>query len=216
MLVPAKSPGEGQQAQTLEYYERNAESYFKVTRDADLSPLYDRFTKRLPQGARILDAGSGSGRDTLAFLRRGYAVSAFDSSPALCELSTWLTGVRTRVLRFQELEDEEEYDGIWACASLLHVPEAELPDAIARLVHALTLGGVLYMSFKHGAGERISEDGRFFTDMTDSRLRQVLDVLPGVNLEELWITTGEGQFQGQGEWLNALVSKHRSGGSHDG
>ena len=211
MQVSANCPGDVRQERTREYYERNAESYFKATRDADLSPLYDRFTKRLPQGARILDAGSGSGRDTLAFLQRGYAVSAFDSSPALCELSTWITGVRTRVLRFQELEDEEEYDGIWACASLLHVPQAQLPDAISRLVRALKLGGVLYMSFKHGAGERITEDGRFFTDVTKSRLRRVLKRVPGVKLEELWITTGEGQFQGQGEWLNALVSKRRRG-----
>jgi len=214
MLVSAKSHGDGQQAQTREYYERNAESYFKATRDADLSALYERFTRRLPEGARILDAGSGSGRDTLAFLRRGYAVSAFDSSPALCELSTRLTSVRTRVLRFQELEDEEEYDGIWACASLLHVPEAELPDAIARLVRALKPGGVLYMSFKHGTGERVTEDGRFFTDMTDSRLRRVLNALLEAKPEELWITTGEGQFQGQDEWLNALVSRQKRGEAH--
>lgn len=215
MLISAKASGDGQKAQSLEYYERNAESYFKATRDADLSALYERFLRRLPKGARILDAGSGSGRDTLAFVRRGYAVSAFDSSAALCELSTRLTGVRTRVLRFQELEDEAEYDGIWACASLLHLSEAELPNAIGRLIRALKPDGVLYMSFKHGAGERVAEDGRFFTDMTESRLRRVLRRVPGVKLEELWITAGEGQFQGQGEWLNALVTKHKRGGSRD-
>src|SRR5690606_22260482 len=159
MLISAKASGDGQKAQSLEYYERNAESYFKATRDADLSALYERFLRRLPKGARILDAGSGSGRDTLAFVRRGYAVSAFDSSAALCELSTRLTGVRTRVLRFQELEGEAEYDGIWACASLLHLSDAELPNAIGRLIRALKPDGVLYMSFKHGAGERVTEDG---------------------------------------------------------
>jgi SAM-dependent methyltransferase len=209
MLVSATSSGDRQPAQTLEYYERNAESYFKATRDADLSALYERFIRRLPKDAHILDAGSGSGRDTLAFLRRGYKVSAFDSSPALCELSTRLTGVRARVLRFQDVEDKEEYDGIWACASLLHVQEAGLPDAIARLVRALKPGGVLYMSFKRGSGERVTEDGRFFTDMTDSRLRLVLQVIPNARLEDLWITTGEGQFQGQDEWLNALVSRQK-------
>ena len=214
MLFSARTPGEGQQGQTRDYYERNAERYFKATRDADLSVLYDRFIRRLPKGAHILDAGSGSGRDTLAFLRRGYAVSAFDASPALCERSTQLSGVRTRVLRFQELEDEEEYDGIWACAALLHVPEAELPDVIARLIRALKPSGVLYMSFKRGAGERVTEDGRFFTDMTDSRLRRVLQAFPSLKLEEIWITTGEGQFKGHGEWLNVLVSKQKRGEAH--
>jgi SAM-dependent methyltransferase len=215
MLISAKAPGDRRQAQTFQYYDGNAETYFRTTCDTDLSALYEHFLRRLPKGARILDAGSGSGRDTLAFLRRGYAVSAFDSSPALCELSARLAQVRTRLLRFQELDDYEEYDGIWACASLLHLPEAELSDAISRLVRALKPGGVLYMSFKHGSGERVTEDGRLFTDMTESRLRRILEALPDVKLEELWITAGEGQFKGQGEWLNALVSKHKCGESHD-
>lgn len=215
MLASAKTSGNRQEAQSLEYYQRNAESYFKATHDADLSALYERFLRKLPKGARILDAGSGSVRDTLAFVRRGYAVNSLDSSAALCELSTRLTGVRMRVLRFQELEDEGDYDGIWACASLLHVSEAELPNAIGRLIRALKPNGVLYMSFKYGTGERVTEDGRFFTDMTESRLRQVLKWVAGVKLEELWITTGEGQFQGQGEWLNALVTKRKRGESHD-
>ena len=214
MLVSARTPGDRQQGQTRDYYERNAERYFKATRDADLSVLYERFIRRLPKGTHILDAGNGSGRDTLAFLRRGYAVSAFDASPALCERSTQLSGVRTRVLRFQELEDEEEYDGIWACAAVLHVPEAELPDVIARLIRALKPGGVLYMSFKRGAGEHVTEDGRFFTDMTDSRLRRMLKSFSNVKLEELWISTGEGKFQGHDEWLNALVLKHDLGNPH--
>lgn len=202
-----RSSEHSQQTQTLEYYERNAKRYTQETFYADLSSLYEVFTRRVPKGGRILDAGSGSGRDTLAFGRQGYVVSAFDASPALCERSTRRTGITTQLLRFQELEDEEEYDGIWACASLLHVPKMELPDAISRLVRALRPGGVLYMSFKHGFGERVTEDGRLFIDMTEDQLRRLIRDLPGTKLDELWITTGEGQFQGRGEWLNALLSK---------
>ena len=202
-----KSSGVGQQATTLAYYERNAESYFRATHDTDLSTIYQRFIRRLPKGGRILDAGSGSGRDTLAFVERGYYVKAFDSSTALCKLSTEFTGIRTSVRRFQEVEEEEEYHGVWACASLLHVPETELADAINRLVRALKAGGVLYMSFKHGAGERVAGDGRFFIDMTEERLRRLLQGLPGLKTEGVWKTLGEGRFVGEGEWLNALVSK---------
>lgn len=214
MLVSAKSSRSKKETQTLEYYERNADTYFRTTLDTDVSALHERFLRHLPAGAHILDAGSGSGRDTLAFLQRGYVVSAFDSSPALCELSTRLTGVRTHVLRFQDLEDVEEYDGIWACASLLHVQEADLPDTIARLVRALKPGGALYMSFKHGRGERVAEDGRFFTDLTGKHLRRILKTIPGVRLEELWISSGEGKFQGQDEWLNAILLKQASGEHH--
>ena len=210
MRVNRNISSKSQPERTLEYYERNAQEYFNATCDADLTTIYDRFTRSLTKGGHILDAGSGSGRDTLAFLRRGYSVSAFDSSPALCKLSTQLTGVRTRVLRFQEFTDKEKYDGIWACASLLHLPTTELSDVIARFIRSLKCGAVLYMSFKHGAGERVSGDGRFFTDMTEDHLEGLLQKFPGLKLKEVWKTDGEGQFLGRGEWLNALVSKERS------
>ena len=192
---------------TRGFYEHNAEDYVQKTFDLNVAPLYDRFIPLLPPRARILDAGSGSGRDTLEFLRSGYDVSAFDSSPALCALSTKLTGVVTHELRFQDLKDNEEYDGIWACASLLHVPQSDLSNSILRLVHALKPGGVLYMSFKHGLGQRISEDGRFFNDMTPDGLKRLLQEIPEGRIQDIWTTVGEGNFQGITAWVNALFCK---------
>jgi SAM-dependent methyltransferase len=201
-IAPKQRP-----ARTDEYYETFAHQYFELTVHADLSALYERFLRYIPPGGRILDAGSGSGRDTFAFLRRGYQVEAFDSSPALCALSTRLTGVTARTLRFQELEDESAYDGIWACASLLHVPEGELPDVLARLARALKAGGALFMSFKRGPGERVAEDGRFYTDMDTPRLRLLFRAVPEMALEEVWETEGEGAFKGRDQWLNAIAVK---------
>ena len=195
------------QANTLGYYEVNADNYFRVTHDADLSSIYQRFLCKLPKGGRILDAGSGSGRDTAAFIRRGYLVEAFDLSPALCELSTEFTGIQASVRRFQEVDEKEEFDGVWACASLLHVPEAELGEVTNRLVRALKTKGVLYMSFKYGAGERVAEDGRFFVDMTEDRIHDLVQGVQNLKVQRVWRTLGEGKFAGQGEWLNALVSK---------
>ena len=102
---------------------------------------------------------------------------------------------------------KEEFDGVWACASLLHVPEAELGEVINRLVRALKTKGVLYMSFKYGAGERVAEDGRFFVDMTEDRIHDVVQRVQNLKVQRVWRTLGEGKFEGQGEWLNALVSK---------
>lgn len=200
-----------QHRKTLQYYERNAQEYFNATRGVDLSEIYDRFTRLLLKRVCILDAGSGSGRDTLAFKERGFSVSAVDPSPSLCQLSTKLTGIPTRVCSFQELEAEEEYDGIWACAALLHVPMDQLPHAIMRLAHALRPGGVLYMSFKYGRGERVSADGRFFVDMTETRMKQLIRAAPELSVEELWITHGEGKFKGVDDWLNTLAIKRTSG-----
>lgn len=207
MSAGRKQSSKGQHAKTLAYYEDNAQNYFKATHDADLSSIYRSFLRELPRGGRILDAGSGSGRDTAAFVRRGYVVEAFDLSPSLCELSTEFTGIQARVRGFQDVDEKEEFDGIWACASLLHIPEVELGEVIGRLVRALKRKGVLYMSFKYGVGERVAEDGRFFVDMTEERLWPVLSTVQKLEVQRVWRTLGEGKFEGRGEWLNALASK---------
>lgn len=197
--------------ETIAYYDRTAEAYARATLDVDMAPIYRRFLAYVPPAGKILDAGSGSGRDTLAFLNLGYRVQAFDASVELCALSYSLTGVETRHLRFQDLHDQEAFDGVWACASLLHVPEAELGDAMARLLTALRPGGVVYMSFKLGHDERITTDGRMFTDMDEPRLRTTLRSLPQAHLKDVWISGGEGRLKGQSNWLNCIAVKREGG-----
>lgn len=133
-------------------------------------------------------------------------MSAFDASAALCRLSTSLAGVSTRQLRFQEFDETEEYDGVWASASL-HVPRVELPDCISRLVRALKPGGVMYMSFKHGSSERFAPEGRFFADQTSGGLQSVLDEVGGTGTEKLWVTPGTDVFGDPTRWVNALIRK---------
>lgn len=210
-LKPPPSPDT--EGSTTGYYDRNAQAYFDATLNVDMSDFYDEFLRHILPGGRILDAGSGSGRDTLAFLKKGYEVDAFDSSPALAELSTKLTGVPTQVLRFQEFESAPLYDGIWACASLLHVPANELDDALARLLRALKPGGVLYVSVKYGSGERLADDGRHFVDFDKTGIRNLFAKFPDVTLMKTWISGGEGPLRGRDNWLNALALKAPDGGN---
>jgi SAM-dependent methyltransferase len=193
------------------YYEQHAREYFESTIDIDVGGLRERFLQYVSRPGRILDAGSGSGRDTLAFLRLGYEVEAFDSSVALAALSTSFTGVRTRVCTFEEFEDFARFDGIWACASLLHVATKSLPDALSRLANALKPGGVLYTSFKQGEGERDSPDGRRFTNMTLPALQSLLNSLDEMRIREVWAYTGE-SASGEGEiWINAIATRQLDG-----
>jgi SAM-dependent methyltransferase len=189
------------------YYERNADAYARATRGVEMSELYGHFLPHLPPHARILDAGSGSGRDTLAFLHKGYAVDAFDASPTLARLSSALTGIPTQVLRFQEFASPPVFDGIWACASLLHVPKSELQDAVLRLVHALKPHGALYLSVKYGSGERVAEDRRLFVDLNRRDLHRLFGNIPEMKLTQVWISAGEGSFQGKDKWINAVALK---------
>jgi SAM-dependent methyltransferase len=189
-----------------DYYEDNAARYFEATRETDMGPLRFRFLAHLPAGGRILDAGCGSGRDSRAFLADGYAVVAFDGSAALAELAGPYIGRPVEVRTFSEVDWHEAFDGVWACASLLHLPWAELPDAVARLARALKPGGVLYMSFKHGRGER-TEGERFFLDLDEAGLDALVAAVPELVLIEAWRSADRRGEAGRQDWLNALARK---------
>ena len=190
---------------TLNYYQANAARFFADTQSVDMTPLYERFLPLLPAQALILDAGCGSGRDSKAFLQRGYRVVAFDACQALVELAQQHTGQPIAHRDFSQICEVNCYDGIWACASLLHLPENEVAEHIQRLWQALKPGGVFYLSFKYGEGER-EQAGRHFTDATETRLAHWLKNIPDLASTETWIT--EDQRPGRNErWLNALLSR---------
>lgn len=190
---------------TTRYYEANADSFFAETVSADMSSLYEKFLARLPAGAQILDAGCGSGRDARAFAARGYAVTAFDASPALAELASHHCGFTVQARTFAEVHEIEAYDGVWCCASLLHVPVAEMGVALVRLWRSLKPGGSLYVSYKLGAGERIHGD-RKFTDVNQATLRSWLADLTDSQVADLWVTD-DVRPERRDKWVNAIATK---------
>jgi SAM-dependent methyltransferase len=193
--------GEG----TIDYYDRNAARFAAETGGLDMSPLYCRFLRHLSPGGRILDAGCGVGRDTLAFAERGYSVVAFDASAEMVRLARERAAGRAEVLQmgFEDVAWRGEFDGIWACASLLHVPLAEFPSVGTLLATALRPGGACYMSFKLKTGERIAGDRRF-TNHTAESLNAALHGT-GFRLADVW-TTHDVRVSRAGErWLNTVA-----------
>ncbi len=170
-----------------------------------MSPLYQHFFERLPRGGHILDAGCGSGRDSKAFSSQGYRVTAFDACAALVQHAREYTGLPIALRSFSDVDEKSSYDGIWACASLLHLPENTLKDALLRLWNALKPGGHFYLSFKYGTGER-EHTGRYFTDATEERLKQWLDPITDVDSAEIWITEDQRPERNE-RWLNALIRR---------
>ena len=130
---------------TLAYYDKNAGEFVRRTRDVDIKATRQAFTALLPPRAHILDAGCGSGRDAAAFLYEGFTVTAFDGSVAMAELASAGTGLRVLQLTFGQVAFDAVFDGIWACASLLHLPTDHLDDAVARLIAALKPAGILFI-----------------------------------------------------------------------
>lgn len=195
---------------TLAFYEKHSQEYYKSTVDVDMRELYEPFLSELPSAGRILDAGCGSGRDTKAFLERGYRVVAIDASPKMTQLAAALTGQRCEVLRFQEMEFHEEFDGIWACASLLHVPKSQIPDVMRRFIRALKPGGIFYLSLKEGEGEQVAEDGRFFNYYTAESFRRLLTNFPVLRELAFWKTEEIRSHEYRSLWLNFLLKKQGS------
>lgn len=190
---------------TDQYYEQYAAEFFGLTVGVDMSPVYQRFLAQLQPGSHILDAGCGSGRDAKAFAEAGFRVTAFDGSAQLARLASAHCGFEVANRRFDDVDEIAHFDGIWCCASLLHVPLSELPATFDRLWRALHPGGVLYVSFKHGQGER-EHGGRRFTDADEATLQQWLGQLPDVDRIDLWLT--DDQRPGRAErWTNALATR---------
>ncbi|MCR5356600.1 MAG: class I SAM-dependent methyltransferase [Lachnospiraceae bacterium] len=190
---------------TKRYYKDYSQEFFDSTINADLTPLYDHFLKYVPVNGYILDLGCGSGRDTRAFLDKGFNVDAIDGSKELCALAGEYTGIEVKCMDFTQVECDEKYDAIWACASLLHVGSDKLPELINKLRGALKPGGIWYMSFKFGdfEGER---DERFFMDMTSERFKKVLSRLKGWEQVEEW--ESEDIRRGKNvHWYNTIIRK---------
>lgn len=188
---------------TLQYYNETAPTFVQGTITADLSKLHRRFLKLLPIQAHILDLGCGSGRDAKAFLDAGYQVTAIDGSAGCCKLAGDYIGQPVLCQTFDELDFDAAFDGVWACASLLHVPYAQLPVIFRKVARALKAGGYLYASFKYGdfEGER---NGRYFTDLDEGRLAAVMQPVAGLTIVETFVTGDVRDGRGGEKWLNVI------------
>lgn len=191
--------------QTISYYDKNAVEFCRNTIDADMSFCRDKFLKYLKDGSAILDAGCGSGRDSVVFKQLGYHVTAIDASPKICREAEKVLGQKVLCKTFEELDDEKIYDGIWACASLLHVPKVRLAEVLCRLKRALKDRGVLYASFKYGEEEKVV-NGRLFSNYDEQSLKELM-VENGFEVLELFVTQDVREDRHDEKWVNVVGVK---------
>lgn len=191
---------------TLDYYNQNADAFVAGTVSVDFKQTQDRFLKRLHSGEYVLDFGCGSGRDTKYFLEAGLRVDATDGSEELCRIASDYTGIEVKRMLFQELDEHEKYDGIWACSSILHLSKEELKNVFWKMIAALKRNGIIYTSFKYGEfeGER---NGRYFTDLTIDMFRDFMQDIDCLKIEEYWITDDVRPGRGEEKWLNLILQK---------
>lgn len=205
------------------YYNENASKYITDTIDADMSPVRNRFLSHLPQpwgrrhevtegaegndvGVTILDAGCGPGRDVKAFKDSGFDVYAMDASESMVEHCRSIIGDNVKHAAFQEYTTEIKFDGIWACASLLHLTPEELPVVIIKFTGFLKPGGLFFMSFKYG-NENYIKDNRYFNCHTAESITELLRSVNDVEILENFITGDVREGRSGEKWVNVIVKR---------
>lgn len=194
---------------TIKYYDENCKAYSEEWSnnftDNFNFEIPNIFTSYLRDGAYILDLGCGHGRDTAYFIEKGYKVKAIDGSLEMCKLASKLAGINVEQINFLDMNYDNEFDGIFACASLLHLNNKDLIVVLNKISKALKKDGILMVSFKYGVGERIKGE-RFFNDMTEDKFRKLCEEISGLEIESFFENDG---FQKHGSFINFVLKKVR-------
>ena len=191
---------------TIEYYDKNSELFVSSTKDVEFNKMQNMLLKYLKKGDYILDLGCGSGRDSKAFLEKGFKVVSVDGSEKLCNIASSYIGQEVIFTTFQNFKSDIKFNGIWACASLLHLPYKDLKEVIKNLRNNLKEEGYFYLSFKYGEfeGER---NGRYFTNMTEKKFRNLIKDILEYEIVEEKITSDARKGREEEKWLNIILKK---------
>lgn len=191
---------------SIDYYNRYAVPYFEETVDVSMEEVMDEFAGLLPENAEVLDLGCGSGRDTIALEERGFYVTALDGSEEMCKLAEVNTDQEVLCMTYEEMDFDEVFDGIWACASLVHLTEEEMKETLDKLVRALEKEGILYFSVHKGERDGIY-GGRYFRDYSKKEIYGLIDKISGLELINIWTTQDVRSGKSDRMWLNVLARK---------
>ena len=197
----------GEQYNTIEYYNKNAETYFEQTVESNLQVVYDEFLSRIPTKSYILDFGCGSGRDSKFFIENGYKVKAIDGSIEMCKLASKYINQDVECMKFEELDEENIYDGIWACSSIVHVEKEKLPNILNKMIKALNQNGVIFVSFKKGTGYEIKE-GKYYNFLVKEEFEKILENLnTNVKIIDYRENISNSKRPKASEWSNIILQK---------
>jgi SAM-dependent methyltransferase len=191
---------------TLKFYDHEAEKYCERT-GAVPTPTLGEFLNRLPRSATILELGCGSGRDSAEMLRQGYNVLATDGSPKMAREAERHLNRPVAVLEFGNIKGEAKFDGVWASASLLHIPIEHLGDVVARIHRIMRSNGLLFASFKAGEREGRDKFGRYYNYLSPIRLRTIFEQAALWASLEIQEAPGMGYDGVSVTWLNCTAIK---------
>lgn len=191
---------------SIEYYNKYAAKVFEDTVEQNMEEIQKVFLEQLEEGDTILDMGCGSGRDSQVFYEAGFDVTPLDASEEMCKLAEIHTGLDVLQMTFEDMDFDSVFDGVWACASLVHVPKKELQDILGKIACALKDSGLFYMSVKKGDFEGFRGE-RYFSDYTADSVERAIRSADGFHVVKIWETEDVRSGHRETVWVNVLARK---------
>jgi ubiquinone/menaquinone biosynthesis C-methylase UbiE len=189
---------------TRQTYDRYASEHAARFWNASVARAWDVFTSLLPPNALVLDLGCGAGRDVAALGQRGCRVIGVDLSIGLLrEAQDRVKGefvqADMRAIPFKTAQ----FDGVWMCASFLHIPRQQAPKVLAQVNRVMGWGSLIYIAVKQGEGEswQGADGPRFFTYYQPDEIASSIQDC-GFSVETSWI-----EETSWGEWVNIIARK---------
>lgn len=189
-----------------EYYNQNASDMIENTLNLDLQPIYEKFEIYLKPGAKLLDVGFGSGRDSLHFDAMCYEVVSIDFAEEVYFRGKNLLNTEVLHVDVKDIRYKNEFEGIWASAIFFHFSDEEIIEVLKRCHDALKDKGVIYVSFKYGE-EAVMRHGRFFNDFTESKFEALMESVDEFEIAEIWKTQDARVDHNTQFWLNIILKK---------
>lgn len=192
--------------QTIKVYDRNVDTYKKmVGKLPDLEPLA-AFVSELPEGALVLDWGSGPGYLAARMRDAGLKPVCVDASAEMVAAAQQDFGLDARQESFSALNAISLYHGIWANFSLLHARRTQFPSHIAAAATALIPSGVFYLALKLGSGEQRDDLGRLYAYFTKSELEEMVKH-SGLDVVRVFTGRSAGMSGKPEDWVGLLCRK---------
>ena len=161
--------------ETVNIYDRKISDYKKLISKELKDTNLDIFMNMIKSGGKVLDLGCGTGSASLELSKRGFLPFPVDASLEMIKVAEALLKIKARKISFDEIDEHNFYDAIWANFSLLHITKNKFSDILKILFSALKERGILFFSLKRGVGESRDKLGRFYSYYEKSEVEKYLE-----------------------------------------